>query len=142
VEDIAWSPTEETVFASGSADACIAVWDTRDRGKPQIVLPSAHGASGGDINCVAWNGCVTYMMASGADDGSLRIWDLRSFTTVSTVAGFLRGPSGAPGKLWEWGHQGMEAAWVCQVLVSRCLSGEERTPGDQCAALRPTAAQC
>lgn len=84
VEELQWSPTEETVFASSSADATIRVWDTRERSKPMITV-KAHDT---DVNVISWNQHVSYMMASGADDGTLRIWDLRSFSEGSFVSHF------------------------------------------------------
>lgn len=81
VEDISWSPTEETVFVSGSVDKTVRVWDTRERAKPMLTV-QAHDS---DVNVVSWNRGVTYMLATGADDGSLRIWDLRSFTKVGRL---------------------------------------------------------
>lgn len=76
VEDLQWSPTEETVFASCSVDRSLRIWDTRDRTKAQLTVPDAHAT---DVNVISWNSLVTYMLASGDDDGSLRIWDLRHF---------------------------------------------------------------
>ena len=41
VEDLQWSPTEGTVFASASSDRTLRIWDTRDRAKAQICV-TAH----------------------------------------------------------------------------------------------------
>lgn len=94
VEDVQWSPTEETVFASCSADRTIRVWDTRERARPMLTAADAHAT---DVNVVSWNGSVTYMLASGADDGSLRVWDLRTFASASAAppaAGAAEGGAG------------------------------------------------
>ncbi|KAJ9530838.1 hypothetical protein QJQ45_028716 [Haematococcus lacustris] len=102
VEDLQWSPTETTVFASCSCDHTLRVWDTRERSKPMITV-KAHEC---DVNVVSWNRLVTYMLASGGDDGSLRIWDLRNFTQkllsarLRVVCWVLVGPAASP--LW-WG---------------------------------------
>lgn len=84
VEDIAWSPAEETVFASCGVDKTVRIWDTRERSRSMLSV-SAHDT---DVNVVGWNALVTYMLASGGDDGSLRIWDLRAFKDGGFVSHF------------------------------------------------------
>lgn len=37
VEDLCWSPTEEAMLASCSADHSIKLWDTRSRGISKII---------------------------------------------------------------------------------------------------------
>lgn len=90
VEDLQWSPTEETVFASAGTDKTVRIWDTREKSKPMISV-AAHDA---DVNVISWNRMVTYMLASGCDDGSLKVWDLRAFAADGQVAKFSyhRGP--------------------------------------------------
>ncbi|KAG1679165.1 hypothetical protein FOA52_000521 [Chlamydomonas sp. UWO 241] len=84
VEDLQWSPSEDTVFASCSADKTVRVWDTREKAKAMITV-QAHDC---DVNVISWNKSVAYMLASGADDGTLRIWDLRSFSAGAHVSNF------------------------------------------------------
>lgn len=84
VEDIAWSPSEETVFASCGVDKTVRIWDTRERGRSMLSV-AAHDS---DVNVISWNALVTYMLASGGDDGSLRIWDLRAFKDGAFVSHF------------------------------------------------------
>ena len=86
VEDIAWSPTEPTVFVSAGVDRTVRVWDTRapGAGGPQVTLAPAHGA---DVNVVAWSARATFMLASGGDDGALKAWDLRAVAAASAGGG-------------------------------------------------------
>ncbi|CAO3614150.1 unnamed protein product [Cunninghamella blakesleeana] len=87
VEDIQWSPTENTVFASCSADGTIKIWDTRTKKKSAV---SIH-ASNSDVNVITWNRKAGYLLASGHDDGIFSVWDLRTFKSgsqPSTVASF------------------------------------------------------
>jgi len=86
VEDIQWSPSEPTVFASCSVDKTIRVWDSRSKVGAMITVENAHAS---DVNVISWNHGTSYMLASGGDDGVLRVWDLRSFSPC--------GPSGPSG---------------------------------------------
>eukprot|EP00198_Chlamydomonas_reinhardtii_P007811 XP_001697148.1 predicted protein [Chlamydomonas reinhardtii] len=89
VEDIQWSPTEDTVFASCGVDRSVRIWDTRERGRPMLTAAGAHDS---DVNVISWNRGVTYMLAhvtsvewcpyegsmlaSAAADNQLAVWDL------------------------------------------------------------------
>jgi ribosome assembly protein RRB1 len=76
VEDIQWSPTESTVFASCSADRSVRIWDVRMKGRKNVVGIS--GAHESDVNVISWNRGTTYLVASGGDEGGIKIWDLRN----------------------------------------------------------------
>jgi ribosome assembly protein RRB1 len=69
VEDLQWSPSEATVFASCSSDRSIKIWDIRDKSKAQISI-DAHEE---DVNVISWNKSVAYLLASGCDDGSFKV---------------------------------------------------------------------
>jgi ribosome assembly protein RRB1 len=74
VEDLQWSPTESTVFASCSSDRTVKVWDTRNK---RACALSFEANPTTDVNVISWNKKVGYLMVSGADDGSFSIWDFR-----------------------------------------------------------------
>jgi WD40 repeat protein len=84
VEDLQWSPTEATVFASASVDQTVRIWDTRQPGAAALTVHAHHS----DVNVISWSRLTTSMLASGADDGSFKIWDLRNFKLGANVAGF------------------------------------------------------
>lgn len=74
VEEIQWSPTEQFVFASGSSDGTVKIWDTRSKKrKAQLSVD----VSSSDINVMSWNKRVEFLLATGADDGVWGVWDLR-----------------------------------------------------------------
>lgn len=73
VEDLQWSPRQNTVFASASVDRTIKIWDSRKKnGSALSVL--AHDS---DVNVISWNHLADHLIASGSDNGDFAIWDLR-----------------------------------------------------------------
>ncbi|WFD18076.1 Ribosome assembly protein rrb1 [Malassezia caprae] len=77
VEDLQWSPTEPTVFASCSADCSVRLWDVRMKShRSALAVDSAHTQ---DVNVISWNRGTSYLLLSGGDDGALKVWDMRSF---------------------------------------------------------------
>lgn len=74
VEDIQWSPHDQSIFISCSADRSIKVWDLREHKKPRVSF-IAHSA---DVNVISWNKNVQYLLASGGDEGAFKVWDMRN----------------------------------------------------------------
>ncbi|KXS13583.1 WD40 repeat-like protein [Gonapodya prolifera JEL478] len=96
VEDVQWSPSESTVFASCSSDRTIRVWDTRAPKKPQVTLTNAHPQ---DVNVISWSKSVDYLLASGGDEGGLAVWDLR---VVAASASSKAGSRPDPAATFKW----------------------------------------
>ena len=67
VEDIQWSPTEATVFATGECSGYVRIYDIRCQGRPMI--SNKIHANGSDVNVISWNHMVSNLLASGGDDG-------------------------------------------------------------------------
>ncbi|KAG0139485.1 hypothetical protein CROQUDRAFT_34349, partial [Cronartium quercuum f. sp. fusiforme G11] len=76
VEDLQWSPTESTVFASCSADQSLRIWDVRVKDRRSVLgVEEAHKA---DVNVLSWNTKTSYLIVTGGDEGGIKVWDLRS----------------------------------------------------------------
>jgi ribosome assembly protein RRB1 len=76
IEDIQWSPSEATVFASCSADQSVRMWDVRSKGRQNVAgIEKAHSS---DVNVISWNRSTAYLLLSGGDEGGIKIWDLRN----------------------------------------------------------------
>lgn len=83
VEDLQWSPSEASVFASASSDGTVRVWDVRSKSrKPALSMQ----ISNTDVNVISWSRKTTHLLASGADDGEWAVWDLRQWKPNSTSA--------------------------------------------------------
>ncbi|PKI85954.1 Ribosome assembly protein rrb1 [Malassezia vespertilionis] len=94
IEDLQWSPSEPTVFASCSADQSIRIWDVRVKShRSSLAIDSAHDQ---DVNVISWNHGTQYLLLSGGDDGALKVWDMRNFKS---------GNKPSPVAQFNW-HQG------------------------------------
>lgn len=76
IEDIQWSTSEATVFASAGTDGYVRIWDTRSKKHQPVILVQA---STSDVNVISWSNKISHLLASGHDDGTWGVWDLRSF---------------------------------------------------------------
>jgi len=84
VEDIQWSPSEATVFASCSADQSVRMWDVRSKGRQHVAgIENAHES---DVNVISWNRSTAYLLLSGGDEGGIKVWDLRNVKKRGTSA--------------------------------------------------------
>ncbi|KAK0466409.1 WD40-repeat-containing domain protein [Desarmillaria tabescens] len=99
VEDIQWSPSEPTVFASCSADKTIQVWDVRSKGRKSVA--SIDEAHDGDVNVISWNKSTTYLLLSGGDEGGIKVWDFRNMKKKRRVP-TTNGPVSAPIASFNW----------------------------------------
>ncbi|KAK4183015.1 WD40-repeat-containing domain protein [Podospora australis] len=76
VEEIQWSPSEASVFASASSDGTIRVWDVRSKSRtPALTMQ----VSNVDVNVMSWSKQTTHLLASGDDAGVWGVWDLRQW---------------------------------------------------------------
>lgn len=86
IEDIQWSPAEETVLATCSADSSVRIWDCRTLSRSMISVDRAHSS---DVNVISWNPHGDPFIVSGGDDHQLKVWDLRQLSSsCAPVASF------------------------------------------------------
>ncbi|KAL9643950.1 hypothetical protein ABK040_005419 [Willaertia magna] len=88
VEDIQFSPNEQTVFSTCSCDKTVKFWDVRRKNRKSAL---GFQASDTDVNVISWNPTTTYLIASGDDNGIIRVWDIRNCsdsTPLEPVAQF------------------------------------------------------
>ncbi|KAL3103344.1 hypothetical protein niasHS_002530 [Heterodera schachtii] len=86
VEDLAWSPTEEALLMSCSADHTLRLWDVRAPHKDSCVC-TVKEAHNGDVNVISWNSGEP-LIVSGGDDAKLNIWSLKTIQYNQPVAQF------------------------------------------------------
>ncbi|XP_016086013.1 glutamate-rich WD repeat-containing protein 1-like [Sinocyclocheilus grahami] len=133
VEDLQWSPTEATVFASCSVDQSIRIWDIR---APPNSMLSASEAHSSDINVISWNRTEPFIL-SGGDDGLLKVWDLRQFQSGRPVASFKQHSAPVTSVEWNPVDSSVFAASGADDVVSQWdLSVESCDMGEQAEGLK------
>ena len=76
VEDVAWSPLVDFIFASVGDDQKLMIWDTRTNSYSKASFSvDAHEA---EINCVAFNPKNEHIIATGSADKTVALWDTRN----------------------------------------------------------------
>ncbi|XP_042596607.1 glutamate-rich WD repeat-containing protein 1 [Cyprinus carpio] len=133
VEDLQWSHTEATVFASCSVDQSIRIWDIR---APPNSMLSANEAHSSDINVISWNRTEPFIL-SGGDDGLLKVWDLRQFQSGRPVASFKQHSAPVTSVEWHPVDSSVFAASGADDVVSQWdLSVESCDMGEQAEGLK------
>ncbi len=80
IEELQWSPSEQSVFASASSDGTVRIWDVRSKSRKAAITMKV---SDYDVNVMSWSRQTSHLLASGADDGTWAVWDLRTWKSSS-----------------------------------------------------------
>lgn len=108
---IAFNPIERFLFATASADATVALWDSRNTTRPLHSL-FGHGAA---VRCLEWNPFNAGVLASGGEDEKVCIWDLnRVGSGPSEELVFVHGGHTAPISEIAWNPN----VGVCVLRIS------------------------
>lgn len=83
VEELQWSPSEKTVFASAGNDGTVKIWDARSKSRKPAVSVQV---SKTDVNVLSWSHETAHLLASGADDGEWAVWDLRQWKPSTSLS--------------------------------------------------------
>jgi len=111
VEDLQWSPTEATVFASAECGGFVRIFDSRAPNRAML-SHKIHTESSADVNVLSWNSLVSNLIATGGDDGVLSVWDLRTFSgdNIKPLARFTSHSSPITSVEWHPTDESMLAA--------------------------------
>ncbi len=90
VEELQWSPSEASVFASASSDGTVRVWDVRSKSRRAALTITV---SSTDVNVMSWSRQTAHLLATGAEDGVWGVWDLRQWK--AGAAGVVAGGAAA-----------------------------------------------
>ncbi|KAF2723689.1 WD40 repeat-like protein [Polychaeton citri CBS 116435] len=82
VEELQWSRSERNVFASGSSDGTVKIWDARSKSRKHAISVKV---SNSDVNVLSWSQQTSHLLASGHDDGTWSVWDLRQWKSPETA---------------------------------------------------------
>ena len=83
VEDLQWSPSEASVFASSSADGTVRVWDVRSKSRTPAI---SMRVSATDVNVMSWSPLTQHLMATGDEAGEWAVWDLRQWKPTAAAS--------------------------------------------------------
>ncbi|KAI9208496.1 uncharacterized protein BJ171DRAFT_419511 [Polychytrium aggregatum] len=84
VRGLDFSSVETKLFASGSSDGEIFVWDLNNPAKPYS--PGARSLKLEDITALSWNRQAGSILATASNNGQTAIWDLRTRKDLITLS--------------------------------------------------------